>query len=131
MPGSIAHRDPDSRPIEPPGTALGRTPRHPDEDHLALFEQQTTLVIVECDTLGQVVRWNPAAQQVFGYTEQQVLGRPLHALVVPDEHQAVFQALWSEALTGRCAEQAVRNVRADGRPLHVYWTLTPLHDARR
>uniref|UniRef100_UPI0035B073A7 EAL domain-containing protein n=1 Tax=Aquabacterium sp. TaxID=1872578 RepID=UPI0035B073A7 len=42
-----------------------------------------------------------------------------------------FQALWSEALTGRCAEQAVRNVRADGRPLHVYWTLTPLHDARR
>ena len=132
MPGSIAHRDSATRPPEPASPDRGSVALGGTEDvHLTLFEQQTTLVIVECDTLGQVVRWNPAAQHVFGHEARHALGRPLRALVAPGEQQASFNALWHEALSGRRVEQALRNVRADGRSVHVYWTLTPLLDAQQ
>jgi diguanylate cyclase (GGDEF)-like protein/PAS domain S-box-containing protein len=130
MPGSIAHSDSDPRPGERGSPPLARAPSGPDDDHLTLFEQQTAIVIVECDTLGRVQRWNPAAQQVFGYDANQALGKPLGALVVPEEHQDAFESLWRDALAGHRVEKAMRNTCADGHSIHAYWTLTPLYESR-
>ena len=44
--------------------------------------------IVVVDELGMVESWNPAATAIFGYTAQQVLGKPLHKLLAPERYRA-------------------------------------------
>lgn len=39
--------------------------------------------IIVADTGGRIIYWNPAATRIFGFTEQEALGRTLD-LIVPD-----------------------------------------------
>lgn len=42
---------------------------------------------------GCITWWNPAAEQVFGYTKEEVWGRELHeAVLVPERYRAVARA---------------------------------------
>jgi diguanylate cyclase (GGDEF)-like protein/PAS domain S-box-containing protein len=42
--------------------------------------------IVMLDGQGNVSFWNPAAEKIFGYPREAILGKNLHRMVVPDEH---------------------------------------------
>src|SRR4051812_33098042 len=46
--------------------------------------------IVTLDHFGIVCRWNPAATEIFGYTEDEACGRQLHDLVIPVEHRNLY-----------------------------------------
>jgi len=37
---------------------------------------------------GKIIFWNRAAEQIFGYTAEEAMGRVLHDLLVPDRHRA-------------------------------------------
>jgi diguanylate cyclase (GGDEF)-like protein/PAS domain S-box-containing protein len=41
--------------------------------------------IVMIDMHGNASFWNPAAERLFGYTEEEVIGRPIHELITPPE----------------------------------------------
>ena len=43
--------------------------------------------VITIDHLGHVLEFNPAAEQVFDYRSDDILGRELAALIVPPEHQ--------------------------------------------
>jgi PAS domain S-box-containing protein len=49
--------------------------------------------IVVADERGRIKLFNPAAQRAFGYTEREVLGRPLSFLMPPEDREAHEQAL--------------------------------------
>ena len=49
--------------------------------------------IVVADERGRIKLFNPAAQQVFGYAEHEVLGQPLSLLMQPVDREAHDQAL--------------------------------------
>jgi PAS domain S-box-containing protein len=49
----------------------------------AIWEQNPDAIIV-ADSEGTILRWNPAAERIFGYTAAQAQGRTLGELVVPD-----------------------------------------------
>jgi PAS domain S-box-containing protein len=49
--------------------------------------------IVVADERGRIKLFNPAAQQVFGYAEHEVLGQPLSLLMQPVDREALDQAL--------------------------------------
>jgi PAS domain S-box-containing protein len=44
--------------------------------------------IICIDDTGRVVEWNPACERTFGWTREDVLGRPLSELIIPHEHRA-------------------------------------------
>lgn len=49
-----------------------------------LFDEMRDAVIVADLGRGLIVQWNPAAAELFGYTEEEAIGMPLETLV-PDE----------------------------------------------
>ncbi len=76
---------------------------------------------------GRVDLWNPAAEKTFGWTQQEVRGRPLP--IVPEvayaEHHFLLQrVMQGEALRGI----EVRRVRRDGSPVDISIFNAPIRD---
>src|SRR3954453_9879296 len=46
--------------------------------------------VVATDREGAVVGWNRAAEALFGWARDEVLGRPVHELIVPARDREVF-----------------------------------------
>ena len=78
---------------------------------------------------GIITTWNAGAMQLFGYTADEVVGKPLAILVPPgleDEETAILEAL-AHGETRRF--DTVRRTR-DGRAVEVSVTTSPVRDAR-
>ncbi len=70
--------------------------------------------VIMTDHSGNVTYWNPAAEKMFGYAENEILGHNLHSMVAP-AYQAAFPRLvqtGAGALIGETAE--VQALRRDG-----------------
>ncbi|HWQ41455.1 MAG TPA: PAS domain S-box protein [Desulfosporosinus sp.] len=50
----------------------------------------TQYAIVFMDDQGYIIHWNHAAERLFGYTSEEVLGRELHKFIVPEKYFAAF-----------------------------------------
>ena len=46
--------------------------------------------IISADSEGMIQSWNKAAEKIFGYTEQEVLGGPL-TIIVPDRYKSLHE----------------------------------------
>lgn len=57
-----------------------------EEQINTIFNNAPDAVIV-IDSKGTVVRWNSAAERIFGWTEEEVKGRFLHEFLIPDRYR--------------------------------------------
>ena len=56
--------------------------------------------IIGADSRGNIISWNNGAQSIFGYEEEEVLGKPLR-LLMPDKYRPLHQkGLERHAMTG-------------------------------
>jgi PAS domain S-box-containing protein len=78
---------------------------------------------------GAITTWNPAAEQVFGYSAAEALGRNISMLVPPgrEEESAELEQVVGQGLIARAVETQ-RRCR-DGRIVDVSLTLAPVRDA--
>ncbi len=56
--------------------------------------------IVLVDSAGNIVQWNPAAERIFGYSADEIVGRPVYLLMPGDvtgQHKEVFSLLAASA----------------------------------
>jgi protein-histidine pros-kinase len=68
---------------------------------------------------GRILFWNRGAEQIFGYSRQEALGRPIVDLLVPVDRRAEAEHWTRRALeTGVAAYQSVRR-RKDGSSVYV------------
>lgn len=65
-----------------------------NEEKLRSISEAALDAVVMMDAQGHAVHWNPAAQRMFGYAAEEVLGQNIHRLVTP----ARLQARWERAL---------------------------------
>ena len=98
---------------------------------LAAIVGATTDAVVVIDTDGRLVHWNPGASAMFGYSEEEVLGRDVHQLLVPPAKRGKAQAAYKRyvetgqgKLIGRTVEVEARH--RDGRVLDVELSLSPM-----
>ncbi len=93
------------------------------------FEQMPVGCIIT-DPKFEVVDWNPAAEQIFGLSREEAVGRPVADLVVPPEAQSEFEEMLSPAANSAgAATGAMANITKLGREIRCAWTNSPLLDA--
>ncbi len=79
---------------------------------------------------GRIITWNRAAEQMFGYTEAEILGRPLAPLLVPQERLAEDEALLERVARGeRGPTLETQRLHKDGRLIDVTITCSLIREA--
>ncbi|HEY0841283.1 bifunctional diguanylate cyclase/phosphodiesterase [Methylotenera sp.] len=90
--------------------------------------------IVTIDSAGLLVEFNPAAERIFGYKKEDVLGQPMSELIIPVRYRAAHHAGHQQyKMSGvtHIFNQRIELVgmRADGSEFPIELTLTALKDA--
>jgi PAS domain S-box-containing protein len=85
--------------------------------------------LIITDGVGRCTHWNPAAAQLFGWTEQQMLGAPLTRLVAPSGQLQLARVL-ADATGGGAVRWADATwIDASGGPCAVDVTVGPIVDS--
>ncbi|MGQ9682402.1 MAG: PAS domain S-box protein [Anaerolineae bacterium] len=84
--------------------------------------------IIELDKHGLVLHWNPAAERLYGYTEEEMIGRSL-ATVIPPERRHELDANLARAMRGESINHydTVR-MRRDGSRVDISLSVSPIRD---
>ncbi|MBP0493631.1 PAS domain S-box protein [Roseomonas sp. SG15] len=101
-----------------------------DEQHLQLiFESATEYAIFTLDTQGRVTTWNPGAQRIFGYAEDEILGQPAAVIFTPEERaERQPEVEMSRAVEDGRAVDERWHMRADESRFWAAGVLMPLLD---
>ena len=89
--------------------------------------------IVAADRDGRILFWNPGAERLFGYANDEALGRSLD-LIVPERLRARHWEGYARVMAtgqsryGEADVLAVPALRKDGGTLSVEFTIVPLRD---
>jgi PAS domain S-box-containing protein len=98
-------------------------------DELEALVRAAPVAIVGIDMDGNVLSWYGGAQSMFGWTADEVIGRPLAN--VPSEKQEEFRALRRRVEHGdSIVGLETYRVRKDGSWIDVAVSYAPLHDRR-
>jgi PAS domain S-box-containing protein len=95
---------------------------------LAAIVEGSDDAIVSKNLQGIVTTWNPAAQRIFGYTAEEMIGQPIMRLMPPDrvsEEQQILARLQQGQRVDHF--QTVRR-RKDGQLIDVSLTISPIRD---
>jgi len=80
---------------------------------------------------GVITSWNRAAEQIYGYSAQEILGKPINLLLHadrPDEMTVILQKIRGGE---RVEHYETVRLRKDGRQISVSLTVSPIYDERR
>ncbi|MFN2286212.1 MAG: ATP-binding protein, partial [Anaerolineae bacterium] len=100
------------------------------QQRLSLLVQQSPLAVIEWNTDFEVVAWNEAAEQIFGYTSEEAMGQHAAGLIVPEEARDIVNEVWSGLLTQTGGSRSTNdNFTKDGRTIACEWYNSPLVDA--
>ena len=89
------------------------------EEYLRLMvESVKDFAIFTVDPQGRVVSWNPGAERLFGYPEQEILGQHLAILFTPEDRAAGVpeqEIATAAAAKGRASDERWHQCKDGGR----------------
>jgi len=91
--------------------------------------RSTEDAIVGKNLEGIITSWNPGAQNMFGYTAEEILGQSILRLI-PPERQAEEAAIVDKIRRGASVETfETMRLRKDGSSVYVVVTISPIRDS--
>ena len=75
---------------------------------------------------GIITSWNKGAERIFGYSADEVIGKPV-TILIPHEYQDEEPAILARLRAGdRIEHYETVRVRKDGRPIYISLTVSPI-----
>ncbi len=110
---------------KPPATVLGS-----ENSFRLLVESVTDYAIVMLDPEGHVVSWNPGAERIKGYTQDEIMGKHFSCFYPPEavERGVPEMELKAAAKHGRFEDEGWR-VRKDGQRFWANVVISALRDS--
>ena len=101
------------------------------QNHLALIVDSSQDAIIGKTLDGIVTHWNQGAEHIYGYTAQEMIGRPISVLA-PNERVDEIPAILDKIRLGQRVDyfDSVR-VTKDKRNLNVSISVSPIYDTDR
>jgi PAS domain S-box-containing protein len=95
---------------------------------LASIVESSDDAIVSKTLGGTVTSWNRAAERIFGYTEDEMIGRPISVLAVPGNNEDMARILEKVSRGERVGHYDTVRKAKDGRIVHVSLCVSPIRD---
>ncbi|WP_170319268.1 PAS domain S-box protein [Polyangium spumosum] len=106
------------------------TLRESEQRH-ALYVKRSPLGVIVWNTHFEVLEWNPSATRIFGYTEEEALGKQEPGFIVPECAWPFVRELWGGLLQQTGVERSRNeNRRKDGTIICCEWSAAALVDAQ-
>jgi len=97
------------------------------KDQLELQFEKMPVGCIFWDKNLKVISWNPAAENIFGYSAKDIIGKYPFGTIVPKEAQSELEKIWQRLLQGDETAHSVNdNFTKDGERITCSWTNTPL-----
>jgi len=98
-------------------------------ERLDNFVRGATDAIITVDLDGRITSWNPGAEAIFGYSQEEILGKPL-GRIYPEGIEE-FKEFWDRLRSGETiAPVEIGRRRKDGSLVQVSLTVSPIQDHR-
>jgi len=96
---------------------------------LAAIVESTNDAIIGKTVDGIITSWNRGAEKIYGYTADEIVGKPITALAPPSRHAEIHEFLGKIRNGETVANYESERIRKDGTLIHVALTLSPISDA--
>lgn len=109
------------------------------EQELRDSEKRTRLIVetaldafLAMDSQGDIIDWNPRAEEIFGWSRDEALGRRLDETVIPERYREIFRMGLTQFLQtgeGRLMHDRfeISALHRDGYEFPVEYTISPIH----
>ena len=119
------------------GLGIDMTQQRHTQDELSVLQTRHQLhiknlpiALIDWDTNFSVSAWNPAAEMIFGYSEQEALGQAAEKLIIPDSVKGHVDRIWHEILEKKEGQRTTTvNITKTGNKITCEWYITPLVDS--
>ena len=113
---------------DPEQPFLSTIAHHAADPFRLLVESVVEYAIFMLDPAGRVASWNPGAERTFGYSDEEIIGRPYSTFLPFVDGERAAEASISEARgRGALSSEGIRH-RKDGSPFHAETTISDLKD---
>lgn len=97
------------------------------QQKLSLLVERNPLAVIEWNKSFEVTDWNEAAEQIFGYSKNEALGRHIAGLLIPESAKDHVNQIVVALLTQEGGIHSINeNFTKDGRVITCEWHNTPL-----
>jgi PAS domain S-box-containing protein len=100
------------------------------QNRLSAIVESSDDAIISKDLDGIITSWNKAAERIFGYPAEEILGRSVLQLIPAELHEEERQILARLRKGQRIEHFETVRLRKDGQRVHLSITVSPIRDER-
>jgi len=99
------------------------------EYKLATHLQNTPIGALSWDLDFKIIEWNPAAENIFGFSKAEAIGRHATELILPEEMKKLVDGIFRDLISEKGGSRSTNENRTkSGRRIICDWYNTPLKD---
>jgi len=96
---------------------------------LAAIVESSNDAIVGKTPDGIITHWNKSAERIYGYSAEEIIGKPITALAPASRYDEIHEFLEKTRMGETVVNRESERIRKDGALIHVALTLSPIKDA--
>lgn len=98
------------------------------EAYLAAIISSSSDAIISKDLNGTITSCNEGAQRIFGYAEEELIGRPIHLLIPPERYSEEDMILGTVRAGERVEHLETERIAKGGRKVDISLSVSPIRD---